>query len=69
MRKQEGDGLRWHGIRFSYMSAAGAGGLIFVMGVVVLGSLGFSTGWFVAGAVILGVGIVGLTRLVRKMKS
>jgi hypothetical protein len=68
MKRRDGE-LRWHGLRISNMPVGIAAGLVFVMGVVVLGSFGFPAGWFAASVVILGIGIVGILGLVRKVKS
>jgi hypothetical protein len=47
---------------------AGVGGTIFAVGIIVLALLGLPIAkWFLAGAVILGVGVVGSLRLFRKL--
>ena len=69
MKKQEEGGLRWHpGITMHKIPVAGTGGLIFAVGIVVLALLGLPIAkWFLIGAVILGVGVVGILRLFRKL--
>ena len=48
---------------------AGVGGLIFTIGIVVLALVGLPIAkWFLLGALILGVGVVGILRLFRKMR-
>ena len=50
------------------MPVAGVGGLIFAVGIVVIALLGLPLmKWFLAGAAILSLGVVGLLRLFRKL--
>ena len=47
---------------------AGIGGLIFAVGIVFLAVVGLPFAkWFLLAAVILGVGVVGILRLFRKL--
>jgi UDP-N-acetylmuramyl pentapeptide phosphotransferase/UDP-N-acetylglucosamine-1-phosphate transferase len=70
MQEQNDGGSRWHpGISIHKIPVAGVGGLIFAVGIVVLALVGLPIAkWFLVGAVILGVGVVGILRLVRKLK-
>ena len=63
------EGGHWHpGITMHKIPVAGIGGLIFAVGIVVLGLFGLPFAkWFLLGAMILGVVVVGLLRLARKM--
>jgi UDP-N-acetylmuramyl pentapeptide phosphotransferase/UDP-N-acetylglucosamine-1-phosphate transferase len=66
MKKQE-DGLH-PGITMHKIPVAGVGGLIFAVGIFVLALIGLPIAkWFLVGAVILGVGVVGVLRLFRKV--
>ena len=69
MKNQPDEGPSRHpGITMHKIPVAGAGGLIFTVGIVVLALLGLPIAkWFLAGAVILGVGVVGILRLFRKL--
>jgi UDP-N-acetylmuramyl pentapeptide phosphotransferase/UDP-N-acetylglucosamine-1-phosphate transferase len=68
--KNQADGVptRHPGITMHKIPVAGVGGLVFTIGLVVLALLGLPIAkWFLAGAVILGVGVVGILRLFRKL--
>ena len=67
MRKQEDGGLNWHpGISMHKIPVAGFGGVIFAAGIVILALVGLpGAKWFLGGAVILGIGVVGILRLSR----
>ena len=69
MSKQAGNG-GWHpGITMHRIPVAGVGGLIFAIGIVVMAILGIPAAqWFLIGAVVLGIAVVGLLRLFRKLK-
>jgi UDP-N-acetylmuramyl pentapeptide phosphotransferase/UDP-N-acetylglucosamine-1-phosphate transferase len=69
MKKKPDGGLGRHpGITMHKIPVAGVGGLIFTIGIVVLALLGLPIAkWFLAGAVALGVGVVGILRLFRKL--
>jgi len=59
----------WHpGITIHKMPVAGVGGLIFAVGIVVIALLGLPLlKWFLAGAAILSIGVVGVLRSLRKL--
>jgi len=60
---------RHPGITFHKMPVAGVGGFLLTLGVILIAVIGLPIGkWFLLGAVILGVGVVGLLRLGRKLK-
>jgi len=66
MRYRDGS---WHpGITIHKMPVVGIGGLIFAVGVVVIALHGLPLlKWFLAGAAILAIGVVGVLRLFRKL--
>jgi hypothetical protein len=59
----------WHqGITIHKVPVAGVGGLIFAVGIIAMAVAGIPFAkWFLLGAVILGVGVVGIIRVLRKM--
>jgi len=61
----------WHpGITIHKMPVAGVGGLIFAVGIVVIALLGLPLlKWFLAGAAILSIGVVGVLRSLRKLQT
>ena len=66
--KDHGNLRRHPGISMHKIPVAGVGGTIFAVGIIVLALLGLPIAkWFLAGAVILGVGVVGSLRLFRKL--
>jgi hypothetical protein len=69
MKNQQVGGSRWHpGITMHKIPVEGAAGLFFAVGIVVLGLLGLpGAKWFLGGAVVLGVAVVGILRLFRKL--
>jgi hypothetical protein len=69
MKKQGEDGLRWHpGITMHKIPVAGAGGWMAAIGVVIIALIGLPIAkWFLLGAVLLGVGVVGILRWFRKL--
>jgi len=67
--KDHGDLRRHPGISMHKIPVAGVGGAIFTVGIIVLALLGLPIAkWFFAGAVILGVGVVGILSLFRKLR-
>ncbi len=68
MKAEENVG-RHPGITIHKMPVAGTvGGFIFAVGIVVLAVIGLPFAkWFLLGAVILGVGVVGILRFLRKL--
>ena len=70
MQKQADSGQRWHpGITMHKIPVAGVGGLIAAIGIVLIAVLGLPIAkWFLVGSVILGVAVVGILRLYRKLK-
>jgi hypothetical protein len=70
MRIAGSSDLKRHpGITFHKMPVAGVGGFFLVVGVILIAVIGLPIGkWFLLGAVILGVCVVGLLRLGRKLK-
>ena len=66
MRYRDGS---WHpGITIHKMPAVGAGGFILAVGIVAITLLGLPPmKWFLGGAVILAIGVVGILRLFRKL--
>jgi hypothetical protein len=68
MKRQEDGGGRHPGITMHKIPVAGVGGFIFAVGIVVLALLGLPIAkWFLLGAVVLGVGVVCMLRLFRKL--
>jgi hypothetical protein len=70
MRQREDGELGRHpGITMHKIPVAGFGGLIFAVGIVVLALVGLRgvAEWFLGGAVILAVGVVGILRLSRRL--
>jgi multisubunit Na+/H+ antiporter MnhG subunit len=67
--KAEENVSRHPGITIHKMPIAGSvGGFIFAVGIVVLAVAGLPFAkWFLLGAVILGVGVVGVLRFFRKL--
>jgi hypothetical protein len=67
--KAEDNASRHPGITIHKMPVAGSvGGFIFAVGIVVLAVVGLPFAkWFLFGAVILGVGVVGILRFFRKL--
>jgi UDP-N-acetylmuramyl pentapeptide phosphotransferase/UDP-N-acetylglucosamine-1-phosphate transferase len=65
----EQKGGRWHpGITIHKIPVAGVGGLIFAVGIMVLAVVGLPFAkWFLLGAVILGLAVLGILRLFRKL--
>jgi UDP-N-acetylmuramyl pentapeptide phosphotransferase/UDP-N-acetylglucosamine-1-phosphate transferase len=63
------EGGRWHpGITMHKIPVAGIGGMIFAVGIIALALVGLPFAkWFLLGAVVLGVGVVGILRGFRKM--
>jgi len=56
------------GITMHKIPVAGVGGMIFAVGIVVLAVVGLPFAkWFLLGAVILAIGVVGILRLFRKL--
>ncbi len=70
MNKLPNASSRWHpGITMHKIPVAGLGGLIFAVGIVVLALVGLSIAkWFLAGAVLLGLLIAGILRLIRRLR-
>ena len=70
MRKQADPQLRKHpGITMHKIPVAGVGGLIAAVGIAAIAILGLPIAkWFLAGSVILGVAVVGILRLYRKLR-
>jgi UDP-N-acetylmuramyl pentapeptide phosphotransferase/UDP-N-acetylglucosamine-1-phosphate transferase len=65
----EGGSSRHPGITVHKIPVAGVGGLLLTIGIVVVALIGLPIAkWFLAGAVILGVGVVGILRLFRKLR-
>jgi hypothetical protein len=59
---------RHPGITMHKIPVAGIGGLIFAIGIIALALIGLPFAkWFLLGAAILGVGVVGILRWFRKM--
>jgi len=69
MKKPGEAGLRWHpGITMQKIPVAGAGGWMAAIGVVIIALIGLPIAkWFLLGAVLLGVGVVGILRWFRKV--
>jgi hypothetical protein len=67
MNSQDGGG-RHPGITMHKIPVAGIGGLIFAVGIITLALFGLPLAkWFLLGAVVLGVGVVGILRLLRRL--
>ncbi len=68
MRKLGDDLLRHQGITIHKMPVAGAGGLLLVVGIVAITLLGLPVAkWFLLGAVVMALGVVGILKLFRKV--
>ena len=62
------DGSSHPGITIHKMPVVGAGGFILAVGIVAITLLGLPPmKWFLGGAVILAMGVVGILRLFRKL--
>ena len=70
MIKRRNENLSWPAeITIHKIPIIGIGGLIFTVGIVVIGLLGLPVlKWFLLGAVILGFGFVGFIALLRRLK-
>ena len=68
--KQSNDSPRHPGITFHKMPvAAGFFGFVFAAGIVAIGLLGIPVSkWFVLASVIAGVGVLGIIRLLHRLR-
>ncbi len=67
--KKRDDRLYWHGFLIRNSPASVLGVWSFIAGVIVLTSLGLSTGWSFLAAAFFGVAAAGTFKLFRKGKS
>ena len=68
MKQQRDVEPQWHrGVTMHAIPVAGAGGMIFVIGIGVLALVGLPIAkWFLLGSVILAFGVAAVLRLFRK---
>ena len=70
MKPQSKDSPRHPGITFHKMPvAAGFVGFVFAAGIIVIAVLGFpASKWFVLASVVAGIGVLGIIRLLHRLR-